>query len=945
MLSADETVEVSLTIPESDTRSVSGKVFFFDPVTNSHLPVVNQPAFINGPGVFAYTDEFGQYVIEGVPVQAAGAGQYQVSAIDYERRLQGTALLPTIDDTSPDVVLAQDIVLREMRGGLRGVVLDPLGRPIGGVKVVAALSGVPYFEAPTAGDGSFSFDDLPLGEWTVTAHFEDGLQPGRVGFFGAAETNVVFGGHTPFVSIQLVGSGVVNVQVKTDGGSGIQSEVYYRPTYFSESAKSTVLKGNAIEAQTDPNGLLQLELPVGRYEITAYSPFHGVRSVSGSVEWPGQVKTVDLVFGTASTVTGTLVNVDGVTPIPDFPVVLETATLLPQTQITDAQGKFRFELVPEGGIQVKSSGQVGSVDRVAIASGRISGGGQTLDLRVAMKAQGSVEGQVFDRVGDDLVPIPNAQYYLRENSYPNRRLPQGNGWYSADSDGRYQVAHVHAGGVTVVARDPAQTSRQGSARGTISSDWQVVDLPDIVMSTSVGRVEVTIRDPESGGVLPDTQVTLRRQGAFSEMTVADSDGMAIYDALPLGAYSVYAFHAPTGRSGVLNYLSLNEAGQVFIADIWVDQRGEVGGTLYDDPAKLFPIPGATVQLRGATAGGSLTALDTTSGQTETLGEFSFLGIPEGSFDLSAGISGSNRRASGQVAVTATAPIGLTDLVLEPAGDVVIRVFSSLSSGLVEVDTSTVLLSARLQQNSSYDYSLLQPTQSSPNHWYEFPDVLLERPGSISIQELGGEQRRAAMSAVNFAGGVPLPGSGTTFDPYQIVLGPKGAVRVTVLDAGSLPVAGANVTLVSSGGGTFPSVTNAAGQVTFTAVSAGNLTASATAPLTGFGGRSTSVLVYDDDVIEMVVNLAPAVAAHGVIYQPVPGDLYNGDPSTLVPQSDAIVAITDSLSDQQMIVTGANGAYRFDVLPTGGYTISVQTLNGESIGGTSGTPCRPGRQRQ
>ena len=773
-LAADQVADVTLTLPDEQTRSVAGRVLFYDAASNSHLPVANASVFISGPGVFAYTGTDGRYQIDGVPAQAAGSTGYSVQAIDYERSLQGSVAIPPIVSDSPDVIDAQDIILRLRTGGIDGVVLDPLGRPLGGAEVISSRKGVPYTATTSKFDGSFSFDEMPLDEWQLTAHSGDGLEVGRVGYFGvSAKTKVVFGGHRPFTTVQMVGSGIVDLEVSSTTGT-TWAQVYYRPTYYSAATKGITRKGVAIETETDPIGFIRLQLPVGGFEITVYSPFHGVRTVGGQVEWAGQVKNIDVVFDGSSTVGGQLVNVDGVTPIPDFEVALHTEKMLPRTQRTDAEGRFLFELVPEGRLEVRAEGTVGALERVGVATASLGGGGQNLELQVRMKAQGTVGGQVLERVGNQNVPLAHAQFYVREESYPFRRLPSGDGWYSADGEGKYQVSHVYAGSVSVTARDALQVGRQGSAKASISSDWQVVSGLDIVLTTSVGSVAVTIRDPETGAVLPDTQVRIRAGwDAVNELTVADSTGVAHFDALPLLTYSITAFHAPTGRSGRLDGVRLSTPGQHVDRTLYVDQRGAVGGTLFDDAAMLSPVHGATVQLTGQTAGGPLTALDTTSGQPGSLGRFEFFGIPEGSFALTAAVADSPRRAGAEVALTATAPVAEVNLVLEPAGEIHFRIFENLSSGAIEVDPSNTLLSVRFQQPSSFDFTLLQPTSPFPDHTYGFFGVLLQRSGSLSVQELGGEQRRASAGASNLVNGVPLGGTGSEADPYRRHLECKG----------------------------------------------------------------------------------------------------------------------------------------------------------------------------
>src|SRR5690606_33277973 len=123
-LLAGETREVELRLPDGASRTVTGRVYFHDPVTQQNVPVQGAVAFIEGPGVFAYTDASGRYTIEGVPVQGSNE-RYTVTAIDYGRKLQGRVSLPPILDVSEEVIEAQPIVLELKSGGIGGVVLDP----------------------------------------------------------------------------------------------------------------------------------------------------------------------------------------------------------------------------------------------------------------------------------------------------------------------------------------------------------------------------------------------------------------------------------------------------------------------------------------------------------------------------------------------------------------------------------------------------------------------------------------------------------------------------------------------------------------------------------------------------------------------------------------------------------------------------------------------------
>ncbi len=918
MLAAGGTVAVELTLSASEPRTVTGSVLFHDPVTNTDLPIEGAVAFIRGPGVFAYTGPDGIYRIEDVPVQAVGSSAYRVTVIDTARQLQGEVALPPILDASPLEIAAQPVVLREMRGGVDGVVLDPLGRPMGGVGVVLH----PFAETVSRSDGTFSFNEVPVGEWSLYAHVGDGLQPGRIGYFGSGATRVVFGGHRPFASIHLAGGGVLEVVTRTAGSTGVPTPLYYRPTVFSDAAKKVAMRSGYLETSTDQLGQVQLELPVGQVELVAANPFYGTRTVSTSIAYPGQVRRVEIVFESSRTVTGTVVDVDGVTPVAGAQVSLKAGRLAPQTQVADGQGGFRFELIPEGSVEVTAFSDAGTVERRGIASGWVHAPGQVLDLTVQMKAQGTVSGCVVEEVGGQPTPIPAAQFYVKENSYPYRRLPAGSGWYVADGLGCYQVSQVTAGGVTVVARDPQHLDRQGSVGGKITVDWQVLELPDILISSAFGSLGVIVVDPDTGQPVPDAQVKLSN----GEARVTGSDGEAGFEALELASYTVTAFHAPSGRSSRAGF-SLTQDGQHVSLTLVLDRRGEVRGTVWDDAARTLPVAAATVDLRGWTSGGHLRALSTTGSGADDLGLFSFLGIPEGEFDLTAAVLGSPRRGSAVAAVTDTSPVAEVDLVLEAEDTVHFRIFERLAGGELPVDGGSGAFSLTVRQGSSYTFTRVQPDPVSGT--WVFPSVLVDRAATVSAQELGGEQRSASESFPHLSGPLSGRGSGTETDPYRLVLDPKGVVTVTVRDADAMPVAGASVR-VTSHGSSFPSVTGSDGSVTFFAVPAGSVTATATAPGGGTGGSARGTLSFDDQVLALAITLAPAVSAHGIVREPAPDDVYVPDPSTLPPKAGAVVQLVDSAGDLQVVTTGADGTFRFAALPTGACALTAQDLTGQQF---------------
>src|SRR6185369_732906 len=247
-----------------------------------------------------------------------------------------------------------------------------------------------------------------------------------------------------------------------------------------------------------------------------------------------------------------------------------------------------------------------------------------------------------------------------------------------------------------------------------------------------------------------------------------------------------------------------------------------------------------------------------------------------------------------------------------------------------------LFSTRLTQ-PGYDYAQLAPVSGSDR--FLFPGVLLSRNANFAADELTGERRSAGAAFNDFLSPSPLPGAGTLADPYQLVLSPKGVVRVSVRDAQGRPAAGINVTLNTSAGA-FPSVSGADGTVTFAAVPSGSLNATATSIANGTSGYATATLTYDDELIDMTVALSPAVAAHGVAYLPVADDRWNGDPAVLVPAPAIIVQIRDAKNRNQLVLTDDRGAYHFAGLPVGGYQVTARNNNGDQQAVAGGTLVGP-----
>jgi len=937
LLPVGGTVEAELRIPESFPKSITGRVLLRDIATNALSPAVGVVVFVPGPGNFAYTGADGSYLIEGVPTQAAGEIPYSLKALDVANGLQAEVVLPRILESTPDPILAPDMEFRigQSVGAVRGVVLDPFGQPAGNVDLVL----YPLREGvKTEADGSFVFEDVRVGDYEVVAHVGDGLESGSVGYFGKTAAHVSYPGHQPFVTVPMVGAGTVRLITRTSTATGILTPIYYRPTYYSQAEKNIILRGQYFESTTDPNGRLELDLPVGPFEIVAYNPFHGTKTIHGEIVQPGQVVDYEIIFEDAGKVGGQVVGPDGVTPIPFAEVVMRTGAFLPQSQQADASGRFEFFLVPKGPVVLEARGLDGAVERVGSTLTYITLGGQEIDVSVVLKAQGTVRGRVVEILSGATSPVAFAQYAVYENSFPFRRFPEDGSYYVADAGGEYEVSHLYVGPITVTARDPLQPERSARVKASLVADWQRLQMPDIEFSggLEVGTVSILVRDPVSGAPVPDAQVKLSN----GEMTVSGADGRAIFESLRVGTYGAYVFYAPSGRSARVSNLTLSFGGSIVEGTANLDQRGEVRGTVWDSAALTTPIPGAVVELRGETAGGRLVALATASTDAAQLGRFEFLGIPESDFTLTAAEQTTPRRGKLTASITATSPEVDVNIVLEPLRSVYFRLYESLIAGVFPVDTTAGLFSMRLRQPASslgnaYDFTRLE---TEPNGTYFFPDLLLDRHVDINALELTGDQRSASLSLSNLsAPPSSLPGAGTTGDPFRLTLAPRGTLRVTVLFSNGNVAPGITVRL---GGSSL--ATDGDGVATFVAVKAGNWTVSAYNPVVQQSGYASGTLTYDDQVLDLTITLASALSATGIIHQPTPGDRQVPE-GQLVPMEGAVVEFTDGGNRKQVQLTDASGRYRFDALRSGNYSLIARNNNGDwevskngSLQGTDGT---------
>jgi len=238
---------------------------------------------------------------------------------------------------------------RRVAGRVVGTVFNPDGSIAPSAQVTVCPTGEGCRGNTASSDGTFEFDDIPLGRFTISAEAQ--ITGNVTG--GRSAGAVLFEGDTAEVNVALAGLAGVTGQVVRANGSPAPN-VSLR---FTGQPASGCPGG--CTAGTDENGRFSfLNVPARTFTVVATDALSGLRGAVGDTLDPGEVKDVRIVLAAAGAVTGRVLLSDS-TPAQGVVAELTKPDGGKLFAGVDEDGRFTFGTVPIGSITLDLRDPIG----------------------------------------------------------------------------------------------------------------------------------------------------------------------------------------------------------------------------------------------------------------------------------------------------------------------------------------------------------------------------------------------------------------------------------------------------------------------------------------------------------------------------------------------------------------------------------------------------------
>jgi len=879
---------------------------------------------------------------------------------------------PNEDDQDDDTIEANelgsigDTVFNDEDGD---GVQDPGEEGIPGVIVTLTLPDGTEVTTITDNTGTYTFDDLPAGDYTVTVgEGPEGFDPTTPTMMdvtlteGENNDDIDFGFNEE--ELGSIGDTVFNDEdgdgVQDPGEEGIAG-VIVTLTYPDGTEETTVTNGTGEYIFDD--------LPEGDYIVTVGEGPDGTAPTTPTTDMVMLAEGEDYVdadFGFIETPLGTIgdtvfedpnengIQDPGEDGIPGVVVTLTYPDGTEEVTVTDNNGNYMFDELPEGMYTVTvGDGPVGTTpttpteDMVNLAEGEDY---MDADFGFDPEELGSIGDTVFEDPNENGVQNPGEDGIagvVVTLTYPDgteeSTVTNGVGEYIFDDlpEGMYTVT---------VGDGPEGTdlTTPGTDDVMLAEGEDYVDADFGFDPEELGSIGDTVfDDPNENGVQDPGEdgiggviVTLTNPDGTEETTVTNGAGEYIFDELPEGDYIVTVGDGPEGTSPttpVTDMVALEEGEDYVDADFGFneDPLGTIGDTVFEDPNENGVqdpgedgIPGVVVTLTYPDGTEEVTV-------TDNNGNYTFDDLPEGMYTVTVG--------DGPDGTTPTTPTeDMVDLAegedymdadfgFDPdeLGSIGDTVFEDPNENGVQNPGEDGI--GGVVVTLTYPDGTEESTVTNGAGEYIF-DELPEGMYTVTVGDgpEGTDLTTPGTDDVMLAEGEDYVDADFGFDPEDL-----GSIGDTVFndedgdgvqDPGEMGIPGVIVTLTYPDGTEETTVTDNTGTYTFDDLPEGDYIVTVgdgpdgTSPTTPTSEMVTLEEGEDNMDVDFGFNEDPLGTIGDTVFEDENGDGVQN------PGEDGIPGVTVTLTypdgTEEVTITDNDGNYMFDDLPAGDYTVTV-----------------------
>ncbi len=442
-------------------------------------------------------------------------------------------------------------------GTVLGLVLMPDGSTPAGladVRLIVAGKTVGYCTSADDGTGSFSFPNVPVGDFKLEAFDNRSTRMGRTA------GRVSQQGQEVTADITLLPVGAVRGQVTANNAA-------------VDHALVTIMAGESgfsftyLKATTDSTGSYRFSgIPVGKFRLSATHPSAALtgsaEGVLDGISEPIPDKIVNITLESSATLSGFVYDHGG-TPVAGAQITVRIGSRTFQTASRE-NGSYRVDYVPLGEATVRAEAPAG-FDRGETGPVSIPQPGATVTADVTFNGTGIVKGDALDsdgttRLTSGTVTFTNVVWSPAvEVSAPV-------------VDGRYLLEGVPAGSFSLKLAVSGRAGVGSAASSLAAGQTLTLNLKLEPAGTITGRVLKTDGVTPAVGVDITTSVTKADSTKLTLVAHTDSTGHFRHEEVPLGAITISVSDPDSDAIGLATGLSLAANGQVLDVPIVLDDQ-------------------------------------------------------------------------------------------------------------------------------------------------------------------------------------------------------------------------------------------------------------------------------------------------------------------------------------------------------------------------------------